>query len=130
VAIPKLRANGLQVGLLSLKMFRPFPAASLREFFKETSNIVVFDRDIGYGYEGVLSYELKSALFGLKNPPFIKGFIVGLGGRDVTTNHILEGVQKSIEAEKKGEISNKTEFLGVKLAELQNYDESNFYNGD
>jgi hypothetical protein len=78
----------------------------------------------------VLSYELKSALFGLKNPPFVKGFIVGLGGRDVSTNHILEGVQKGIEAQKKGEISNATEYLGLKLSELHKYDESNFYDDD
>jgi hypothetical protein len=77
-----------------------------------------------------LNYELKSALFGLKNPPFLKGFIVGLGGRDVTTNHLVEGVQRTLEAEKKGEISYATEFLGLNLTELENYDESNFYNGD
>jgi pyruvate/2-oxoacid:ferredoxin oxidoreductase alpha subunit len=130
VAISKLRATGLKVGLVSLKMFRPYPAKYLREFFKDKGTIVVFDRDIGYGYEGVLNYELKSALFGLKNPPFLKGFIVGLGGRDVTTNHLVEGVQRTLEAEKKGEISYATEFLGLNLTELENYDESNFYNGD
>ena len=130
VAISKLRAMGLKVGLVSLKMFRPYPAKYLREFFKDKDTIVVFDRDIGYGYEGVLSYELKSALFGLKNSPFLKGYIVGLGGRDVTTNHLVEGVQKTLEAEKKGEISYTTEFLGLNLTELENYDESNFYNGD
>jgi pyruvate/2-oxoacid:ferredoxin oxidoreductase alpha subunit len=130
VAISQLRAKGLKVGLVSLKMFRPYPAKYLREFFKDKDIIIVFDRDIGYGYEGVLSYELKSALFGLKNPPFLKGFIVGLGGRDVTTNHIVDGVQKTIEAEKRGEISYETEFLGLNLTELENYDESNFYDGD
>ena len=130
VAISQLRARGLKVGLVSLKMFRPYPASYLREFFKDKGTIVVFDRDIGYGYEGVLSYELKSALFGLKNPPFLKGFIVGLGGRDVTTNNIVEGVYNTIESEKRGEISYETEFLGLNLTELEDYDESNFYNGD
>jgi 2-oxoisovalerate ferredoxin oxidoreductase alpha subunit len=130
VAISQLRAKGLKVGLVSLKMFRPYPAKYLREFFKEKDAIVVFDRDIGYGYEGVLSNELKSALFGLKSPPFLKGFIVGLGGRDVTTNHIIEGVKRTLEAEKKDEISYETEFLGLNLTELENYDESNFYNSD
>jgi pyruvate/2-oxoacid:ferredoxin oxidoreductase alpha subunit len=130
VAISKLRAKGLKVGLVSLKMFRPYPAKYLREFLKDKDTIVVFDRDIGYGYEGVLDYELKSALFGLNNPPFLKGFIVGLGGRDVTTNHIVEGVERTIEAEKKGEISYETEFLGLNLKEIENYDESNFYKGE
>ncbi|MHA1489102.1 MAG: pyruvate ferredoxin oxidoreductase [Promethearchaeota archaeon] len=118
VAIKKLRVEGLKIGLLSLKLFRPFPAKHLREYLKDFKNIIVFDRDIGYGYEGVLSYELKAALFGLKNSPFIKGFIVGLGGRDVTNEHITNGVYKCLEASKKGEITHETEFLGLELEEL------------
>jgi len=61
VAIKKLRKDGIKVGLVSLKTFRPYPAKILREFFKDHRFVVVFDREIGYGYEGVLSYELKSA---------------------------------------------------------------------
>ena len=78
----------------------------------------MFDRDIGYGYEGVLSYELKSALYNLSDAPFIKGFIVGLGGRDITTDHIIKGVKIALKQKEKGEISHQTEFLGLKLDEL------------
>ena len=110
-------------------MFRPFPIKALREFFETKKNVVVFDRDIGYGYEGVLSYELKAALYGLKNAPFIKGFIVGLGGRDVRNEHIIEGVHKTLELAKKGEITYETEFFGLKLDELKDYDEQEFLKG-
>jgi pyruvate/2-oxoacid:ferredoxin oxidoreductase alpha subunit len=130
VAIKKMRQNGLKIGLVSLKTFRPYPAEMLKEFFKDKHLIVVFDREIGYGYEGVLSYELKSALYGLKTPPYIKGFIVGLGGRDVKTEHIIQGVQKAIEQEKSGVISHITEFIGLRLNELKNYDEGEFYKGE
>jgi pyruvate/2-oxoacid:ferredoxin oxidoreductase alpha subunit len=127
VAIKRMRKKGIKVGLVSLKTFRPYPAKILRDFFKNQNMVVVFDREIGYGYEGVLCYELKSALYGLKNSPFIKGFIAGLGGRDLTSNHIIEGVEKAIELEKKGEISYSTDYLGLKLDELKNYDESEFF---
>ena len=116
--IEKLRAEGLKIGLVTLKLFRPFPVKSLREFFKGKKNIIVFDRAIGYGYEGVLCYELKAALYGLQDPPFIKGFIVGLGGRDVKGEHIIEGVHRALELAKKGEITYETEFYGLKLDEL------------
>ncbi|TFG30713.1 MAG: pyruvate ferredoxin oxidoreductase [Promethearchaeota archaeon] len=116
--IAKLRAEGLKIGLVTLKLFRPFPVKFLREFFKDKKNIVVFDRAIGYGYEGVLCYELKAALYGLPNPPFIKGFIVGLGGRDVKGEHIIKGVHRAIELSKKGEISYETEYFGLQLDEL------------
>jgi len=129
VAIKKLRSEGLKIGLVSLKLFRPYPWEELREFFKDKENIVVFDRDIGYGYEGVLSYELKSALYGIKKPPRIKGFIVGLGGRDVTTEHIISGIHNALDQFKKGVFTNKTEFLGLRLEELKDYDESTYFRG-
>jgi len=127
--IKKLRKDGLKVGLVSLKLFRPFPVSYLREFFKNKKQVVVFDRDVGYGYEGVLSYELKAALYGLKNTPFIKGFIVGLGGRDITDQHIIKGVHKAIEESKIGIISHKTDFIGLRLEELGYYDESEYFKG-
>jgi len=116
--IGKLREEGIKIGLVSLRLFRPFPVKYLREFFKDKKNIIVFDREIGYGYEGVLAYELKAALYGLKDCPFIKGFIVGLGGRDVKSAHIVDGVHRALEQSKKGEIIYETEFLGLKLDEL------------
>ncbi len=129
VAIEKLRTEGLKVGLVSLKLFRPYPAEELREFFKDKENIIVFDREIGYGYEGILSYELKSALYGLKNRPNIKGFIVGLGGRDVKTEHIITGVYKALDEFKMGIFTNKTDFLGLRLEELEDYDEETYFKG-
>ncbi|MBA7511109.1 Pyruvate synthase subunit PorA [subsurface metagenome] len=127
--IKKLRKDGLKIGLVSLKLFRPFPVSYLREFFKNKKQVVVFDRDIGYGYEGVLSYELKAALYGLKNSPFIKGFIVGLGGRDITDQHIIKGVYKAIKESEIGIISHKTDFIGLRLEELGDYDESEYFKG-
>ncbi|MFX1376672.1 MAG: pyruvate ferredoxin oxidoreductase [Promethearchaeota archaeon] len=129
VAIEKLRNEGLKVGLISLKLFRPYPAEELREFFRNKKNIVVFDRDIGYGYEGVLSYELKAALYGLKDRPNIKGFIVGLGGRDIKTEQIINGIYKALDEFKEGIFTNKTEFLGLKLEELGDYDEETYFQG-
>ncbi|MHA1291583.1 MAG: pyruvate ferredoxin oxidoreductase [Promethearchaeota archaeon] len=116
--VKTLRNENLKIGLVSLKLFRPFPAKELREFLKNKKNIIVFDRDIGYGYEGVLCYELKAALYGLENPPYIKGFIVGLGGRDINNKLIIEGIYRALELFKKKDYSIKTEFLGLKLDEL------------
>jgi len=127
--IGQLRNDGLKVGLVSLKLFRPFPASQLRVLFEKTKLVVVFDRDIGYGYEGVLSYELKAALYGLKKSPFIKGFIVGLGGRDVTDQHIIQGVNRAINESDKGIISHRTDFIGLKLDDLGDYDEKEYFKG-
>jgi len=127
VAIKQLREEGLKIGIVSLKLFRPYPYTQLREFFKDKENIIVFDRDIGYGYEGVLSYELKAALYSLQKRPNIKGFIVGLGGRDVKTEHIINGVHKALDEFKQGIFTNKTDFLGLRLDELSDYDDSTYF---
>jgi hypothetical protein len=70
---------------------------------------------------------LKASLYGLKNKPNIKGFIVGLGGRDVKTEHIITGVHKALKDFKQGIFTNKTEFLGLQLDELGDYDESTYF---
>ncbi|MEJ2248530.1 MAG: pyruvate ferredoxin oxidoreductase [Candidatus Lokiarchaeota archaeon] len=127
VAVDKMRKDGEKVGLVSLKLFRPFPAEDLREVFKKAKNIIVFDRDVGYGYEGVLSYELKAALYALKEKPFIKGFIIGLGGRDINSTQIINGVHKGLKEAETGKMTNKTEFIGLRLDELENYDESKYF---
>jgi len=127
IALKKFRSEGLKIGLVSLRLFRPYPSEELREFFKTKKNIIVFDRDIGYGYEGVLSYELKAALYGLNKRPNIKGFIVGLGGRDVKTEHIITGVRRALNDFEQGIFTNKTEFLGLRLDELRDYDESTYF---
>jgi pyruvate/2-oxoacid:ferredoxin oxidoreductase alpha subunit len=113
-----LRNEGKKIGLVSLRVFRPFPKKALREFFEGKEKIIVFDRDIGYGFEGVLSYELKAALYPLKRTPTIKGFIVGLGGRDIKDEHLIQGVSKFEAQNESDNITDETEFIGLKLDKL------------
>ncbi|MHA1820556.1 MAG: pyruvate ferredoxin oxidoreductase [Promethearchaeota archaeon] len=118
LAVDRLREEGLKVGLVSLKTFRPFPVAELRKAFKDVEKVAVFDRDIGYGTEGVLSYELKAALYNSGVAPEIYGFIIGLGGRDIMHSQIMYGVKKveKMKEPNKGPI--KTDFIGIELEGL------------
>ncbi|MBD3197724.1 MAG: pyruvate ferredoxin oxidoreductase [Candidatus Lokiarchaeota archaeon] len=125
--VDKLRQKGEKVGLVSLKLFRPFPAEILRNFLKDYRNIIVFDRDIGYGHEGVLCYELKAALYGLQEPPYIKGFIIGLGGRDINDDQIIFGIKKGLKDSKERKFTSQTEFIGLKLDQLKDYDEKTYF---
>jgi pyruvate/2-oxoacid:ferredoxin oxidoreductase alpha subunit len=116
--VDQLRKEGIKAGLISLKVFRPFPVKYLREAFKACKYVAVFDREVGYGYEGILAYELKAALYGSSNQPFIKGFILGLGGRDVTPDQIYNGVKLTINMAQSGSTEFRTDFLGLKLEDL------------
>ncbi len=118
LAVDKLRADGVKAGLISLKVFRPFPVEALRTAFKNVSDVVVFDRDVGYGTEGVLSYELKAALYQSKVQPNVKGYVVGLGGRDIKHKHIIHGVKNTLKLNEKDKSLVKADFIGLELNNL------------
>ncbi len=94
------RVKGRKVGLLKIRMFRPFPIKDLREILPRAQKIAVIDRNIGFGHSGIFCQEIKSALYGLPVQTPIFGFIIGMGGRDVTTKDIEEIVDFTFKSEK------------------------------
>ncbi|MGQ9601555.1 MAG: pyruvate ferredoxin oxidoreductase [Candidatus Bipolaricaulia bacterium] len=89
LVIDKLRAEGKRVGLLKVRLFRPFPAALVRELLLGLPKIAVIDRNISFGQGGIFAQEVKSALYNHGQPPLF-GFVAGLGGRDITPELIEE----------------------------------------
>ncbi len=94
------RQRGEPVGLVKIKMFRPFPTALLREALAGIPRVAVLDRNISPGHSGIFAEELRAALYDLPSGrrPRIDGFIVGLGGRDVTPAVIAECLDRAPEA--------------------------------
>jgi len=88
--IDSLRDSGKNVGLISVRTFRPFPDEEIRSIAKSARQIGVIDRNISFGHEGIFFTETKAALYSTSNPPEMYGFIAGLGGRDVTPEDIEE----------------------------------------
>ena len=84
VVVDELREEGHKIGLLKMRMFRPFPAEDVREALAGASKVAVIDRNISFGHGGIFAEEIKSALYNGSHRPPIFGFIIGLGGRDVT----------------------------------------------
>jgi pyruvate ferredoxin oxidoreductase alpha subunit len=84
IAVEEMRDQGLPVGLLKLRLWRPFPFKDLREAVKGAEILIVCDRALSLGGPGgpVLS-EVRSALYPLAERPAAVGYIIGLGGRDV-----------------------------------------------
>jgi pyruvate/2-oxoacid:ferredoxin oxidoreductase alpha subunit len=102
VAADILREEGNRVGVLSLRVFRPFPKDYLMKALSKSRLIVVLDKNISYGSEGATCSEIKSALYGNRINAVIRNFIVGLGGRDVKAREIADAVRKSLPALKEG----------------------------
>jgi pyruvate/2-oxoacid:ferredoxin oxidoreductase alpha subunit len=96
VAAEMLREEGYKVGVLGLRVFRPFPKSDVVKALKRSSLIVVFDKNISYGLEGATCSEIKAALYGNSVNAVIRNFIVGLGGRDVKARELVDAVKKSL----------------------------------
>ncbi len=82
-AVDRLREAGHAVGLVRLRMFRPFPREQLRAVARRFRAVGVVDRAYSFGGGGPLALEVRSALVGLAGAPRIASFVAGLGGRDV-----------------------------------------------
>ncbi len=83
--IDQLRQEGEKIGLLKLIVFRPFPKDEIYEKIKNADRIAVLDKNISFGIGGVLFNEIKA-----KMNVDARGFILGLGGRDVSPDNIRE----------------------------------------
>jgi pyruvate ferredoxin oxidoreductase alpha subunit len=85
-----LRSQGEDVGMLKLKMFRPFPIDLIREHLGQAQKIAVIDRNFSFGASGIFAQEIRAALYNNRDHPPVFGYIAGLGGRDVTPEILTE----------------------------------------
>ena len=93
--LAELRSQGEKVGLLKIKMFRPFPAALICYHLKSAQKVAVIDRNISFGAGGIFAQEIRAALCNLDPPPNVFSFVAGLGGRDITTDTLQEIFNKT-----------------------------------
>jgi pyruvate ferredoxin oxidoreductase alpha subunit len=81
--IDEMRAEGHKVGLMSPRIYRPFPNVDYAEALKSKLVVGVLDRSDSFGGNGGPIYaELRSALYEYDRRPKIIDRIYGLGGRD------------------------------------------------
>jgi pyruvate/2-oxoacid:ferredoxin oxidoreductase alpha subunit len=97
VAIDEWRERGEKVGLVKMRLFRPFPVDDVRRICRGAKKIAVIDRNIGFSIGGIWTQEIRASLYnsGFHRPVF--GYIAGVGGRDVTpdtVSEILEHVER------------------------------------
>jgi pyruvate ferredoxin oxidoreductase alpha subunit len=86
--VDELRAKGRKVGLVKITTFRPFPSELIYRALKDIPRVAILDKAISLGGWGPLCTEIKALFAGKKNAPSLSGFVLGLGGRDVTPQTI------------------------------------------
>ena len=78
------REAGEKIGLVKLKMFRPFPAAALRDACQSATRLAVLDRNYAAGVGGVFGQDTRAAFQGHRDDVLIQNYLTGLCGGDVT----------------------------------------------
>lgn len=88
MAVQTLREKGYRVGLLKIRLFRPFPVEALQQAISGKQKIVVIDRNCSIGSGGIFCQELRAALIHSPDHPFVYNYLAGIGGTDVTPETI------------------------------------------
>ncbi len=88
--IDELRKQGEKVGLLKMRMFRPFPTELLQKILAPAKKVAVVDRNFSFGASGIFDQEIRATLCNMEVRPLVYGYITGLGGRDVTPDILKE----------------------------------------
>jgi pyruvate/2-oxoacid:ferredoxin oxidoreductase alpha subunit len=84
LVIKDLREQGHKVGLLKIRLFRPFPVEAVQKALQGKRKIAVIDRNISLGSGGIFCQELRAALVHSPEHPLTYSYIAGVGGTDVT----------------------------------------------
>jgi pyruvate ferredoxin oxidoreductase alpha subunit len=115
VSVDALRKEGIKVGVMGVRFYRPFPDETIANALKGKNGVIVFEKALSYGYEGALVSDLKSALYehlaGTGALPVVQNFILGIGGRDIRT----EDLTQTLRAATKGRVAKESVWIGLKL---------------
>ena len=99
VVVDQKRDEGINIGLIKVRLFRPFPRETLLDAFCGIKAIGVLDRSACLGWTGGhLFIELKSALYDLDRRVSMLDFVGGIGGADITKEHISRAVDTTNQA--------------------------------
>ena len=113
--VDQLRAQGKKVGLIKLRVFRPFPAEELAQALSHCKAVAVMDKSEGFSAcGGPIFAETRSALYDLEHRPKLINVVYGLGGRDVSTGDIAALYQRLEHIAETGEVGEVYTHMGVR----------------
>ena len=102
VVIDERKDKGEAVGLISLRLWRPFPFEEFRQSVRGAKVLIVLDRCISFGRGGPVFAEIRSALYDEEPRPKVVGLIGGLGGRDLSEEDFDYIITRGREIAEKG----------------------------
>lgn len=114
-AVDHLREQGKKVGVLKLRVFRPFPAEEIAEALKGCKAAAIMDRCESYnGNGGPLGCEVTAGLYRSKVMIEAVNYIYGLAGRDFTVNEVYDIFAELEEAVENGKKVEQYQYIGLR----------------
>lgn len=112
--VETLRQEGLKVGILGVRLYRPFPGEAIVAALRHARQVFVMEKALSYGYEGALCSDLKAALYDSSArtgpAPSVRSLVAGVGGREIKTADLTAAVRAGIA----GTIS-EPNWIGIQL---------------
>lgn len=114
-AVDDLRAQGKKVGVVKLRLFRPFPADELAEALKNAKAAAIMDRAESYnGNGGPLGSEVTAGLYRKKIMIETVNYIYGLGGRDFTVQEVYDIFGELEDFIENGNVPEQFKYIGLR----------------
>ncbi len=114
MAIDRMRKEDRDIGLLKLRLWRPFPFEEIRQAVKDADVLIVLDRALSFGGPGgPVCSEIRSALYGEEKKPKVISFVGGLGGRAIDVAGFEYIINRGIEISQTGS-EQEFEIFGVR----------------
>ena len=114
-AVDKLRAQGEKVGLIKVRLYRPFPAVPLANALANVKAVAIMDRAEGYSnHGGPLGADVMAALYRARSQALAVNYIYGLGGRDVRVESIEEVFAALAEVVENNDPGDPYRYLGIR----------------
>ncbi|OGW75984.1 MAG: pyruvate ferredoxin oxidoreductase [Omnitrophica bacterium RBG_13_46_9] len=115
VVVDELRKEGMKVGLLKPRFFRPFPKERIMKSLSNLKAVAILDRSESFStLGGPLFNEIKSALYESDRRPLAVNYVFGLGGRDIFPADIKKVYKELEEIKKTRKIRSLISYLGVR----------------
>ena len=114
-AVDALRAQGKKVGLLKLRVFRPFPAEEIAAALAHCKSLAIMDRcDSFNGNGGPLGAEVSQALYNARSSVLAVNYIYGLGGRDIRVEDFEDIYSRLETIAATGQITDQFDYIGLR----------------
>ena len=114
-AVDELREQGKKVGVLKLRVFRPFPAKEIAAALSRCKAVAIMDRCESYnGNGGPLGSEVTAALYRNKVMIDAVHYIYGLAGRDFTVENVFDIFSELDDAVTSGTEVEQYQYIGLR----------------